>query len=276
LHIWQSIILGIVEGLTEFLPVSSTGHLTVTEKLMGFKVNDKSITAYTAVIQVGAIIAVILYFRREILAMISGWFGGLRDPERRSDPNYRLGWIVIAGSIPIGIVGLAFKGVVEGPLRNLWWVVVALLAWSIVMVMAEQRGRHKRGESTLTVRDGVMIGAVQCIALIPGVSRSGATISAGLLRGLDRVTATKLSFYLAIPALIAAGALEAPKALKHGGVGAGPTLVGIVVSFFVAYGAVAWFLRFVSHHRIDRFVPYRYAAALLVIGLLVSHTIAAT
>jgi undecaprenyl-diphosphatase len=276
LHIWQSIVLGIVEGLTEFLPVSSTGHLTVTEKLMGFKVDDKSMTAYTAVIQVGAIVAVVIYFRREILAMLGAWFGGLRDPQRRADPNYRLGWVVIAGSIPIGVVGLAAKGVVEGPLRNLWWVAGALLVWSVAMVAAERGARQQRGEPSLTVRDGVAIGAAQCLALIPGVSRSGATISAGLFRGLDRLTATKLSFYLAIPTLIAAGALEAPKAFERGGVGAGPTLVGIAVSFVVAYAAVAWFLRFVSRHRIDSFVGYRVVAACTVIGLLLSHTVAAT
>lgn len=276
MQVWQSIVLGIIEGITEFLPISSTGHLTVVEKLMGMKVNNQSITAYTAVIQVGAIVAAILYFRRDILAIITGWVAGLRDRRRRRDPLYRMGWLVIIGTIPIGIVGLAAKGVIEGPLRNLWWVAGALLAWSVAMVWSERVARQDRGEPSLTVKDGFVIGLVQCLALIPGVSRSGATIAAGLFRRLDRITATRLSFFLAIPALVAAGGLEAPKAFKPGAVGAVPTLVGIVVSFVVAYAAIAWFLRFVARHRIDAFVPYRVVAALVVIGLLVSHTVAAT
>ncbi|HVX16473.1 MAG TPA: undecaprenyl-diphosphate phosphatase [Acidimicrobiales bacterium] len=273
MHIWQSIILGVVEGVTEFLPVSSTGHLTVVEKLMGMKVNNDSVTAYTAVIQVGAIIAALWYFRRDIVAIVEGWFGGLRQRERRGELHYRMGWLIIVGTIPIAIVGLAAKGVIEGPLRNLWWVVAALIAWGAAMVWSESSARQTRGEPSLTVIDGLVIGVAQCLALIPGVSRSGATIAAGLFRGIDRVTATRLSFFLAIPALVAAAGLEAPKAFKHGGVGAAPTVVGIVVSFAVAYAAIAWFLRFVGHHRIDTFVPYRVIAALVVIGLLLSHTI---
>lgn len=171
---------------------------------------------------------------------------------------------VVAGSVPIGIIGLAAKGVVEGPLRSLWVVGAGLILWSVVMVVAEQRARQDRGEGQLSLRDALVIGGAQCIALIPGVSRSGATISAGLLLGLDRVTATRLSFFLSIPALTAAGALELPKALGSG-VGLAPTLVGTIVSFVVAYATIAWLLRFVAGHSIARFVPYRVVAGALVL-----------
>ncbi len=276
MQIWQSIVLGIVEGLTEFLPVSSTGHLTVAEKLLGLKVNDKSITAYTAVVQVGAIVAAIVYFRRDIADITVGFFRGLFDPKQRHDRYYRLGWLVIVGTIPIGVVGLGAKSIIEGPLRNLWWVVAALIGWSVVMIWAERIGRQERGERSLTVMDGLVIGVAQCFALIPGVSRSGATIAAGIERGIDRVTATRLSFFLAIPALVAAGAYESPKAFKHGAVGTAPTVIGLAVSFIVAYAAIAWFLRFVSRHRIDAFVPYRVAAAAVVGGLLITRAITST
>lgn len=268
MSILDAIILGIVEGLTEFLPVSSTGHLTIAEKLLGKDIDADSVTAFTAVIQVGAIVAVLIYFREDILKLLSALFGGLRNEERRrSDPNWRFFWLIIIGSIPIGIVGLAAKGLIEGPFRNLWVVAAALIAWSAVMVYAEREARQERGEPQLSPRDVIVIGLFQCLALIPGVSRSGATISAGLLRGLDRVTATRLSFFLAIPALVAAGLLELKDSLGQG-VGAGPTIVGTIISFFVAYASVAWLLRFVAHHSIARFVPYRVAVGVVVIVVL--------
>jgi undecaprenyl-diphosphatase len=268
LSILDAIVLGIVEGLTEFLPVSSTGHLTIAEKLLGKEIDAKSVTAFTAVIQVGAIAAVLIYFREDILKLVRAVFGGFRNEQRRrSDPNWRFAWLIVIGSIPIGIVGLAAKGLIEGPLRSLWVVGVALIVWSAAMVYAERGARQERGESALTPRDVLVIGAVQCIALIPGVSRSGATISAGLVRGLDRVTATRLSFFLAIPALVAAGLLELKDALGEG-VGAGPTIVGTVVSFVVAYASIAWLLRFVAHHSIVKFVPYRVAVGAIVLIVL--------
>jgi undecaprenyl-diphosphatase len=190
--------------------------------------------------------------------------GGLGSMERRRDPDFRYAWAIVAGSIPIGIVGLAAKDAIEGPLRNLWVVGAALIVWSAVMVVAERRATHERGEGTLSLRDVMVVGVVQCIALVPGVSRSGATISAALLRGLDRVSATRLSFFLSIPALTAAGLYELKDALGNG-VGAGPTVVGTIVAFFVAYASVAWLLRFVAHHSIGAFVPYRVAAGAIVL-----------
>jgi undecaprenyl-diphosphatase len=266
----DAIILGVVEGVTEFLPVSSTGHLTIVSGLLGIPIEDPSVTSFTAVIQVGAIAAVLLYFRADILAFARGFFGGIGSSRGRQTQEFRLALAVIIGSLPIGLVGLLFRDVIKGPvLRSLTTVGIALIAWSVVMVVAERRASRTRGEADVTVRDGLLIGVVQCIALVPGVSRSGATISAGLLLGLDRVAATRLSFFLSIPALTAAGATELPEALG-GGVGAVPTAVGTVVSFFVAYASIAWLLRFVATHSIVAFVPYRVALGTAVlVGVVV-------
>ncbi|MGH3496776.1 MAG: undecaprenyl-diphosphate phosphatase [Nocardioidaceae bacterium] len=275
MDLFSAVVLGVVEGVTEFLPVSSTGHLTIAEKLLGLRVNDDSVTAFTAVIQVGAIIAVIVYFARDIGRIVTAWAVGLVKPEVRGTFDHRFGWYVIVGTIPILIAGLLGKNLVTGPLRNLWWVAGALIVWSAVMVMAERVGTRDRGERQVTMLDALTIGVVQCIALVPGVSRSGATISAGLFRGLDRVTATRMSFFLSIPALVAAGLYELPTALK-GGIGVAPTLLATVISFVVAYAAVAWFLRFVAGHSITVFVWYRLALGVVLIGLLASGALSAT
>ena len=271
----QAVILGIVEGLTEFLPVSSTGHLTIAEELMGLPVNSKSVTAFTAVIQTGAIAAVIVYFWIDIWRIAKSWVLGLVKPEYRGTFDHRMGWYVILGSIPIGIVGVLAKDFITGPLRSLWVVAIALIAWSAVMLYAESRARQYRGEKDLGVKDAVVVGLVQCIALVPGVSRSGATISAGLLRGLDRVAATRLSFFLSIPALVAAGLFELKDAVD-GNIGVGETIVGTVVSFVVAYASIAWLLRFVAHHSIGKFVPYRVVLGLALILALSTGVLSAT
>ncbi|HVE73478.1 MAG TPA: undecaprenyl-diphosphate phosphatase [Mycobacteriales bacterium] len=265
LGIGDAIVLGIVEGLTEFLPVSSTGHLTIAEGLLGLEVDDPSVTAFTAVIQSGAIAAVLVYFAKDLLRFARGFAGGLTSAAGRRTDDWRLACAVLVGSMPIGIVGLAARDVITGPvLRSLVTVGLALILWSAVMVYAERRATGERDESAVTVRDGLVIGLVQCVALVPGVSRSGATISAGLLRGIDRVTATRLSFFLAIPALTAAAILELPKSLS-GEVGLGPTLVGTAVSFVVAYASIAFLLRFVASNSIAAFVPYRVALGLVVL-----------
>ena len=271
----DAIILGIVEGLTEFLPVSSTGHLTIAEKLLHLKVDDPGVTAYTAVIQMGAIAAVLLYFFKDISRIAVAWFKGLFRPEYRGHFDHRFGWYIIVGSIPIGIIGFLGKDVISGPLRSLWWVGGALVVWSAVMVYAERTARQERGERELTMKDTIVVGLMQCIALVPGVSRSGATISAGLLRGLDRVTATRLSFFLSIPALTAAGLYELKDAVNSD-IGVGPTVVGSLVSFVVAYASVAWLLRFVGHHSITWFVPYRVVLGLGLLVLLGTGVVTAT
>jgi undecaprenyl-diphosphatase len=268
------VILGVVEGLTEFLPVSSTGHLTVAEALLGKPVDAPAVTAFTAIIQFGAIVATFLYFRRDIVHLVTAWAGGLRSAERR-DRDYRFAWSVIAGSVPVAVVGFAAKDVIKGPLRNLWVVAAALILWSAVMYVAEKRGRQKLGEEDLSLRQVLTIGLVQCVALIPGVSRSGATISAGLLLDLNRVAATRLSFFLAIPALTGAGLYEL-KDVDTTVVGWGPLAVGTIVSFLVAYASIAWLLRLVARHPITVFIAYRVIAGLALGGLLLGGVVSAT
>jgi undecaprenyl-diphosphatase len=278
MNLLEALLLGIVEGLTEFLPVSSTGHLTIVEKLLGLQVNDRGVTAFTALIQVGAIAAVLVYFRRDIAALAAAWFRGLARPEARQEPNYRLAWYVIAGSIPIGIVGFVAQDIISGPLRNLWVVAAGLVVWSGFMYWAERVGTQTRGESALRLRDVVIIGFLQCIALVPGVSRSGATITAGLFLGLDRVTATRLSFFLSIPALVAAGVYQAATATAEitTSVGWVPTALATLVSFAVAYAAIAWLLRFVAGHSISLFIPYRLLVAAVLVVALATNSLSAT
>lgn len=269
-----ALILGIIEGLTEFLPVSSTGHLTIAEHLLGFSIDDPGMTAFTAVIQVGAILAAIVYFWSDIVRIASGWVKGLAKAEQRG-ADYRMGWNVIIGTLPIAIVGLAIKHLIEGPFRSLWVVVVGLLGWSIVMFIADRFGTGERGEDSVTWRDALVIGALQCVALVPGVSRSGATISGGLLRGIDRTTATRLSFFLGIPALLAAGGLEAVSQAHNisSTIGWTPVIIGTVVSFITGYASIAWLLRFVSRHNFTAFIVYRVLLALLIAGLLLGNVV---
>jgi undecaprenyl-diphosphatase len=278
---FDSIILGIVEGLTEYLPVSSTGHLTIAEGILGLQVNNKAVTAYTAIIQMGAIAATVLFFWKDIVRLLSAWFRGLLTAEGRTHHDYQLAWAVIVGSIPVGIVGFLAKDAITGGLRSLWVVAAALFLWSVVMWAAERRHsvlENKgvvRGEGQVTMRDGLIIGLVQCFSLIPGVSRSGATISAGLLDGLDRVTATRLSFFMAIPALTAAGLFELKDA-DPGVVGVGQMALGVVVAFVVAYASIAWLLRFVAHHAITVFIWYRVALGLALVIALGTGYLSAT
>lgn len=271
----QAVLLGIVEGLTEFLPVSSTGHLTIAEQLLGLDLDDPAVTAYTAVIQMGAIAAVLLYFVRDISRVALAWGKGLVRPEFRGSFDHRLGWFIIVGSLPIGLAGFLGRNLITGPLRSLWWVGGALIGWSVVMWWAERRPTQARGERQLTLTDTLVVGSVQCIALVPGVSRSGATIAAGLLRGLDRVTATRLSFFLSIPALTAAGLFQL-KDVVGSNIGSGQLVVGTLVSFVVAYASVAWLLRFVAHHPISWFVPYRVLLGGGVLALLSAGVLTAT
>jgi undecaprenyl-diphosphatase len=262
----DAVLLGVVEGLTEFLPVSSTGHLTVVEGLRGLDVDDPAVTAYTAIIQFGAIVATFLYFRTDIVRLAAAWFRGVRSPEDRG-VDYRFAWYVVAGSAPIVAVALAAKPLITGPLRNLWVVAAALILWSGVMWWAERRPAQKYEEEDLSLRQVLTIGLVQCVALVPGVSRSGATISAGLLLGATRVAATRLSFFLAIPALTGAGLFEL-KDVDTAVVGWGQIAVGTAISFVVAYASIAWLLQLVAKHPISVFVPYRIVAGLAVVALL--------
>ena len=264
MNLWQAAVLGVVEGLTEFLPVSSTGHLTITERLLGLDPASPGVTAFTAVIQAGAAVAVVLYFRADLVPIARAGLRGVVDREARQGAHGRLAlWLVIA-TAPIAVVGLLARPLVEGPLRSLWWVGGALVGWSVVMWWAERRATHTRQIAEQTRRDALLMGLGQCVALIPGVSRSGATISAGLLSGLDRVAATRLSFLLAVPALGAATVLELPAAVASAG-GAAATLVGALTAFVVGYASIHWLLRLVARRPITAFVPYRLAAGAVVL-----------
>jgi undecaprenyl-diphosphatase len=271
----DAVVLGIVEGLTEFLPVSSTGHLTIASKLLGQSIDDPSITGFTAVIQAGAIAAVIFYFWRDLSRVFVAWVRGLVKPEHRGEFDHRMGWYLIVGSLPICIVGYLGRDIISGPLRNLWWVAGSLIAWSFVMVLAERVASQARPLTRITLTDAIVMGLMQCLALIPGVSRSGATISAGLFRGLDRVASTRMAFLMGIPALVGAAAFELQHAV-NGDAGAVATIVGTVVSFIVAYASVAWLLRFVQKHSIEVFAVYRIILGVLLIALLATGTMAAT
>ncbi|MFE6520996.1 undecaprenyl-diphosphate phosphatase [Streptomyces sp. NPDC057794] len=264
----QAVVLGAVEGVTEFLPVSSTGHLKIAEGLMGIPVDDRAVVGFSAVVQVGAIAAVLVYFSRDIVRIASAWGRGLRHREERDRHDYRFAWWVVWATVPVVAVGLAAKPFIEGPLASLWVVAGSLVAGSGVMWAADRAGRHTRGEDAASFKDAMLVGASQILALLfPGFSRSGATMSTALVLGLDRVAATRLSFFLGIPALTGAGVYEFKDALGTG-VGAAPLAAGTVVSFVVAYAAIAWLLKFVAKHSFSAFVVYRVVVGVLLFGLL--------
>jgi undecaprenyl-diphosphatase len=280
LNIFHAILLGAVEGFTEFLPVSSTGHLTILENLLGYDINDPAVTAFTAIIQSGAVIATVIFLRKDIWRIITGWLRGVFNAEHR-DQDYRFGWAVILGSLPIGIVGLAFQDTIETTLRSLWFVAGALIVWSGAMWFADRAATQFRHEQDVTWKDTLIIGLVQCLALIPGISRSGATMSAGLLRDLDRVTVTKLSFFLSIPALLGATVLQSVTkfdeiSTANGGVGWGATLIATAVSFIVGYAAVAWLLKFIARHSYSIFILYRLILGSVLMVLLATNVLQPT
>ena len=281
----HAVLLGIVEGITEFLPVSSTGHLNIVEKLLGYEINSAGMTAFTAVIQVGAILAAIIYFWADIVRIITAWFRGIKarfkgldNQQARQDPDYTLGWGIVLGSIPVAAVGLLFKDFIEGPVRSLWVIAGALIVWSAAMWMADRQQNFTKGMKDVTVKDALIIGAFQALSpVFPGISRSGATISAGLFLKFDRVTATRLSFYMGIPSLVAAGLLEAitEASAISDTVGWTPTIIATVVSGVVAYATIAWLLRFVSSNKFTSFLVYRVLLGLVIIALVSAGTIAA-
>ncbi|MGQ5651572.1 undecaprenyl-diphosphate phosphatase [Streptomyces sp. EKR5.2] len=275
ISIGQAAVLGVIEGVTEFLPVSSTGHLKIAEGLMGVQVDDTSVVGFTAVIQVGAIAAVLLYFFKDIVRIVSAWGRGLVDREERHRHDYRFAWWIIYATIPIVVVGLAAKKLVEGPLGSLWVVAGSLIVGSGVMWCADQMGRHKRGEDDTSLKDAMLVGGSQILALLlPGFSRSGATMSTALILDLDRVAATRLSFFLGIPALTGAGLYELKDAVGAG-VDVGPLAVGTAVSFAVAYASIAWLLKYVARHSFNAFVVYRIVVGAALLGLLATGVLSA-
>jgi undecaprenyl-diphosphatase uppP len=277
MQVWHAIILGVIEGITEFLPISSTGHLTIAEKMLGYSISDSSITAFTAIIQSGAVLATVVYFWKDISRVLMAWIRGLFVNKYRKNSDYKYGWAIIVGSIPIAIVGILFKDEIETVLRSLWFVAIALILWSLVMWWADKKAKQNLHEEDITWRDTLAVGIAQCLALIPGVSRSGATMSAGLLRNFDRVAVTKLSFFLSIPALSAAGILQIIS--KHSAIGASvgwtATIIATLISFVVAYISVAWLLKFVAKHDYSVFIWYRVIVGVLLLIALATNFISA-
>ncbi|MCV7011011.1 undecaprenyl-diphosphate phosphatase [Mycolicibacterium madagascariense] len=271
----QVIVLSVVQGLTEFLPVSSSAHLAIVSQV--FFADDAG-ASFTAVCQLGTELAVLIYFARDIGRILAAWFGGLRDPARRT-PDYWLGWWVIIGTIPIAAAGLIFKHYIRNDVRNLWIIATALIVFSGVIAAAEYVGRKTRPIDEFTWRDAILIGLAQCLALVPGVSRSGATISAGLFLGQQRAAAARFGFLLAIPAVLASGLFSLPDAFHPSGTGLSTTgpqlLVSIVIAFVIGYAAVAWFLRFLVRHGMYWFVGYRVILGVALLVALGTGTVAA-
>lgn len=272
----QVVVLSVVQGLTEFLPVSSSAHLAITSRV--FFADDAG-ASFTAVTQLGTELAVLVYFARDIARIVKAWLRGLFNPPAR-DADYRLGWYVIIGSIPIGLLGLLLKDEIRTGARNLWLIATALVVFSAVIAAAEYFGRQTRDVEQLSWRDGVIVGLAQCLALLPGVSRSGATISAGLFLGLNRELAARFGFLLAIPAVFASGLFSLPDAFHPVGEGMSASgaqlLVATAIAFVVGFAAVSWFLRFLLRHSMYWFVGYRVALGTVVLALLGTGVVAAT
>ena len=262
-----AIILGLVQGLTEFIPVSSSAHISIVGQLIG---NDDPGAAFTAITQLGTETAVLVYFRNDILRIIGAWYLGLRRRLPQSHPDVRMGWLVILGSVPIVVLGFLLQDVIEGPaVRSLWVTATMLWVFAIVIHVADRRARAEKTLDRLSWRDGVLFGFAQALALVPGVSRSGGTIAAGLLMGYTREAAARYSFLLAIPAVLGSGGLQAAKALgDSGSIAWGPTALATVIAGCVGYAVIAWLLRYVSTHDFRPFVLYRIALAALLYALL--------
>ena len=270
----QVIVLSIVQGLTEFLPVSSSGHLRIVSQLFW---GEDAGASFTAVIQLGTELAVLVFFAKDIWRILTAWFAGLADKSKRNF-DYRMGWMVIAGTIPVGIAGVLLKDLIRENFRNLWITATVLILFSLVFILAERRGKKTRGFEELTMKDAVVMGLWQCLALIPGVSRSGGTISGGLFLNLDREVATRFSFLLAIPAVLASGLFSLPDAFdpQAGQAASGlQLLVGSGIGFVVGYISIAWLLKFVSNHSFAWFAAYRIPLGLVVMALLGTGVMAA-
>ena len=259
----RAIVLGIVQGLTEFLPVSSTGHLRIVPAFLGWE--DPG-AAFTAVTQLGTMAAVLLYFRQDLWRIVTTWARSLRRPELRGTLDARMGWYIGLGTIPIGIFGLLFSDQIEEGARKLYLIGTTLILLGLLLLAAERAARHDRPLEAITRRDAVVIGFAQALALVPGVSRSGATISAGLLLNFDRAAAARYSFLLSIPAVVLSGLFE----LRHAGEGhlpIGATAIATLLAFVSGYASIALLLRYLERHSIMVFVGYRIALGALVLAL---------
>nr|WSY56559.1 undecaprenyl-diphosphate phosphatase [Streptomyces sp. NBC_00886] len=274
---FESLILGLVQGLTEFLPVSSSAHLRLTAAFSGWK--DPG-AAFTAITQLGTEAAVLIYFRQDVGRILAAWFRSLTNKEMRRDHDAQMGWLVIVGSIPIGVLGVTLKDQIEGPFRDLRITATMLIVMGVVIGVAdrlaardETGGRHRAPKQrktleNLNAKDGLLYGLCQAMALVPGVSRSGATISGGLFMGYTREAAARYSFLLAMPAVLASGAFELKDAAEEGHIAWGPTMFATVIAFVVGYAVIAWFMKFISHKSFMPFVWYRIALGIVIIALV--------
>ena len=270
----QAIVLGIVQGLTEFLPISSSAHVSIVGQLF-FEGRDPG-AAFTAVTQLGTETAVLVYFRKDIWRIITHWFGSFTGKVEKGDPDARMGWLVIIGSIPIVLLGLLFQDAIDSTLRNLWITVAMLAGVAIVLALADRYGaRNTRELKDLSWRDGILFGLFQAAALIPGVSRSGATISGGLFLGYTREAATRYAFLLAIPAVFGSGLYKLKDIGGDPSTAWGPTIVATVLAFIVGYAVIAWLLRYISTHNFTIFVVYRLVIAAIVAALILAGVLVA-
>jgi undecaprenyl-diphosphatase len=263
----EAIVLGIVQGLTEFLPISSTGHLRIVPAFLGWE--DPG-AAFTAVTQLGTMTAVLLYFRDDLWRIARAWLHSIRDRPKRRELDARLGWYIVLGTVPIGVFGVLFKDQIESGARDLYVIGIALIVFGLIMSVADHVGTRRRQIEDVETRDGFWVGMAQALALVPGVSRSGATISAGLFLGLDRAAAARFSFLLSVPAVVLSGLFELASIIggdegQH--VGAGSLLVATALAFVVGYASIAFLLRFLTTHTLFVFVVYRIALGAIVLAL---------
>jgi undecaprenyl-diphosphatase len=264
----EAIILGITQGLTEFLPISSTAHLRIVPAFAGWE--DPG-AAFTAVTQLGTMAAVLLYFREDLLRISRAWLRSLRDPAVRHELDARMGWYIVIGTIPIAIFGLIFHNQIEDGARDLYLIGSALIVLGLLLLAAERVAKHDRPLEKITTRDGIAIGMAQALALVPGVSRSGATLTAGLFLGFDRPSAARFSFLLSVPAVVLSGVFEFVSILDGGDendhVGLGALAIATFLAFLVGYASIAFLLRFLAHHSTLVFVVYRVALGAIVLIL---------
>jgi len=270
-NIIQGIILGIVQGLTEFLPISSTAHLRIVPAFFGW--NDPG-AAFTAITQLGTMAAVLHYFRRDLWGIVKGLFAGLTSVQSRSTESFRMGMYIILGTIPICIFGLVFSHQIETKARSLYLISTTLIALGLLLLFAEAKGRRKKDLSSLTLRDGMFFGLAQALALIPGVSRSGSTITAGLFLGFNREAAARYSFLLSVPAVVLSGAFELRKIGEGGAIPIGPTVVATLFAFIVGWLSIAGLLKFLNTHSTMVFVVYRVILGIVVASLTATAVIA--
>lgn len=273
MNYFEAIVLGIVQGLTEFLPISSTAHLRVVPAFFGWA--DPG-AAFTAVVQLGTMAAVLVFFWRDLWRIASTWVRALYQPEPRGTLDARLGWYLVYGTIPIAIFGLVFKDQIETGARDLRIIGWVLILFGVALWLVDRAFPQRKTIADLTLRDGVLYGLAQALALIPGVSRSGATITAGRALGYTREDAARFSFLLSVPAVVLSGLFELRKIGGEGGTSWGPTIVATVVAFGVGYVSIAWLLRWLTSHSMLVFAVYRVALGVIVLALVYGGHLAAT